>query len=53
VEHEPGEVIHEKHPYVKYKLRLPHGTPLEEMSAQLMASGTGLRSLAWEKKEKK
>jgi len=53
IEYEPGEVNKDKHPYVKYKLRLPHGTPLQEMSAQLMAPGAGLRSLTWEKKDKK
>lgn len=53
VDYEPGEVTHDKHPYVRYKLRLPHGTPIDAMSAQLMAPETGLRSLSWDKKDKK
>jgi len=53
LEAEPGEVIHDKHPSVKYRVRLPHGTPLDDMTAQLMAPGTGLRSCTWEKKDKK
>ena len=53
VEYEPGEVVHDRHASTKYKVRLPHGTPLDDMSAQLMAPGTGLRSLSWEKKDKK
>ena len=53
VAYQPDEVIQDKHPSVRYKLQLPHGTPIEAMSNQLMATASGLRSLSWDKKEKK
>jgi hypothetical protein len=52
VEFEPGEFVQDKESHAKYKVRLPHGTPIEEMSAQLYAPGL-LKSVSWEKKDKK
>ena len=51
VEFEPAELVQENETQIKYKLRLPHGTPIEEMTAQLMAPGM-LKSISWDKKDK-
>jgi hypothetical protein len=54
VEYDPGEVefVQDKESHAKYKVRLPHGTPIEEMSTQLMNAGL-LKSISWDKKDKK
>jgi len=52
VEHEPGEINHGEQAQVRYKVRFPQGTPIEEMTTQLMAPGM-LKSVSWDKKEKK
>jgi hypothetical protein len=51
VEHEAGELVQDKETHVKYKVRLPRNTPIEEMTAQLMGPGI-LKSVAWDRKDK-
>jgi hypothetical protein len=52
VEYEPGELVQDKETLVKYKVRLPRNTPIEEMTAQLMGPGI-LKSVSWDRKDKR
>jgi len=54
VEYDPGECefFQDKESSARYRVRLPHGTPIEEMSTQLMNAGL-LKSISWDKKDKK
>jgi hypothetical protein len=54
VEYDPGEVefVQDKECHAKYRVRLPHNTPIEEMSTQLMAAGV-LKSISWDRKDKR
>jgi hypothetical protein len=51
-QYEPGEFSQDDETHVKYKVRLPHATPIEEMITQLMAPGI-LKSASWDKKDKR
>ena len=54
VDYEPGELVQEEDEdaHVKYRVRLPKGTPIEEMTAQLMAPEI-LKSVSWDRKDKR